>query len=175
MQDGIHPAAQAAQCPIHPIQPDFKCLQSDVLKPLQPMWGTNSTAMCRTGGIKRLNLFSTMLKLSPVLFFFFFFKGYSLSFKIACPSANIWAQNASSLWQKCTALSHVDFQVEKMEELEVAGLTTKYLQGFYYSLMADMAHLFIVRCSAQSESLYCIRSTPQLRGLFFTFLLFYFW
>lgn len=36
-----------------------------------------------------------------------------------------------------------------MEEMGAAGLTTNYLQGFYYSPMADMAHLIIVHCSAQ--------------------------
>lgn len=40
-------------------------------------------------------------------------------------------------------------QVQNTEKLEVAGLPTNYLQGFYYSLMADMAHLIIVHCSAQ--------------------------
>lgn len=86
----------------------------------------------------------------------------------------IWAQNASRLRQKCTTLSQADIQVKNMEEMGAAGLTTNYLQGFYYSPMADMAHLIIVHCSAQSKSLYCIRSTSQLRG-FFTSLLFYFW
>lgn len=52
----------------------------------------------------------------------------------------------------------MDIRVLDTEELQAASLLTNYLQGFYYSLMAGMAHLIIVHCSAQSKSLYCIEA-----------------
>lgn len=109
-------------------------------------------------GIKSLNYFLLCSYYHQCIFSMFSYLQNSMSQCQHLKCYATWAQNATSLRWKYIVFSHMDIQVQNMEELEVAGLPTNYLQGFYYSLMADMAHLIIVHCSAQSKSLYCIET-----------------
>lgn len=109
-------------------------------------------------GIKSMNYFLLCSYYHQCIFSMFSYLQNSMAQYQHLKRYATWTQNPTSLGWKCTALSHMDVQVQNTEELEVAGLPTNYLQGFHHSLMADMAHLIIVHCSAQSKSLYCIEA-----------------
>lgn len=113
-------------------------------------------------GIKSLNYFllCTYYHLCIVSMFSYLLNSRSQCQRLKCSEVlcNMSSKNTTSLGWKCVAFSHMDIQVQNTEELEVEGLLTNYLQGFYYFIMADMAHLITLHCSAQSKSLYCIEA-----------------